>query len=46
MAGIAVLPNITNLMATQEYGKYSTRGPSELTSDKENKTTGLDRDYC
>ena len=45
VAGIAVLPNITNLMATQEYGKYSTRGPSELTSDKENKTTGLDRDY-
>ena len=45
VAVLAVLPNITNLWATQEYGKYSTRGPSELTSDKENKTSGLDRDY-
>lgn len=44
-AGLAILSNITNLWATQEYGKYSTRGPSELTSDKENQTTGLDRDY-
>ncbi|MFM7727738.1 MAG: hypothetical protein ACKO7B_13615, partial [Flavobacteriales bacterium] len=42
---LAVGSNITNLMATQEYAKYSTRGPSELTSDKENKTGGLDRDY-
>jgi hypothetical protein len=45
MAGLAVGANITNLWATQEYSKYSTRGPSELTSEKENKTTGLDRDY-
>ena len=44
-AGLAVLSNITNLWATQEYGKYSTRGPSELMADKENQTTGLDRDY-
>ena len=44
-AVLAVLSNITNLWATQEYGKYSTRGPSELTTDKENQTTGLDRDY-
>ena len=44
-AGLAVLSNITNLWATQEYGKYSTRGPSELLADKENQTTGLDRDY-
>lgn len=42
---LAVGSNITNLLVTQEYGKYSTRGPSELTSDKENKTSGLDRDY-
>lgn len=42
---LAVLSNITSLWATQEYGKYSTRGPSELTADKENQTTGLDRDY-
>jgi hypothetical protein len=42
---LAVSCNITNLWATQEYGKYSTRGPSELTADKENQTSGLDRDY-
>ncbi|HRH67646.1 MAG TPA: YfhO family protein, partial [Bacteroidia bacterium] len=45
VAVLAVATNITNLWATQEYGKYSTRGPSELTADKENQTTGLDRDY-
>ena len=44
-AALAILSSITNLWATQEYGKYSTRGPSELTSNKENQTTGLDRDY-
>lgn len=43
-AFIAVLPNITNLWATYEYGKYSTRGPSELTAKKE--STGLDKDYA
>ena len=45
VALIAGCTNLTNLLATEEYGKYSTRGPSELTSDKENKTSGLDRDY-
>lgn len=45
MAVFAVGANITNLWATQEYAKSSTRGPSELTSDKENKTSGLNRDY-
>jgi len=45
VALIAGCTNLTNLLATEEYGKYSTRGPSELTADKENKTTGLDRDY-
>ncbi len=44
-AVFALFSNITNLWATQEYGKYSTRGPSELSADKENQTTGLDRDY-
>jgi hypothetical protein len=45
IALIAGCTNLTNLLATQEYGKYSTRGPSELSSDQDNKTTGLDRDY-
>lgn len=43
---IAFGANIGNLWTTYEYGKYSTRGKSELTSDKANKTTGLDRDYA
>lgn len=43
-AGLAVLPNITNLWATSEYGQYSTRGPSELTEKK--ISTGLDKDYA
>lgn len=45
MAALALSTNITNIWATQEYGKYSTRGPSELSKDKENQTSGLDRDY-
>ena len=44
-ATFALLTNITSLWATYEYGKYTIRGKSELTSDKENKTSGLDRDY-
>lgn len=38
--------NISNLWATWEYGKYTIRGPSELTHDPENRTTGLDIDYA
>lgn len=45
-SALAVGPNITNLMLTEEYGNYSTRGKSDLTDDKENKTTGLDKDYA
>ena len=46
---LAVGLNATNILATQEYVKESSRGPSELTlnpdgSPKE-KTSGLDRDY-
>ena len=44
-AVLAVLPNITSLVATEEYGKYSTRGPSELKLNSDIQTTGLDKDY-
>ena len=43
-AALAVLPNITNLLLTYEYGNYSTRGQSELTEKK--VSTGLDKDYA
>jgi len=42
----AVLTNITSLWATWEYGKYTIRGKSELTVNRENKTSGLDKDYA
>lgn len=51
-AMLAVGTNITSLLATEEYGKYSIRGPSELTrtSDgQENENVavnGLDKDYA
>jgi len=43
---IAILTHITNLWATYEYGKYTIRGKSELTTDQENRTSGLDKDYA
>lgn len=43
---IALGANVSNLWTTYEYGKYSTRGKSELTNDKANKTSGLDKDYA
>ncbi len=46
VALLAVLTHSTNLWATYEYGKYTIRGKSELTSNLENKTTGLDKDYA
>lgn len=42
----ALLTNITSLWATYEYGKYTIRGKSELTTDKHNRTSGLDKDYA
>lgn len=45
-AAFAVLTNIATLWATWEYGKDTIRGKSELTSDLENKTSGLDKDYA
>lgn len=47
VAGIfAVLTNITNIWATYEYSKHTIRGKTELTTEKENRTTGLDKDYA
>lgn len=43
---IAIGTNITNLMATYQYGKETIRGKTELTSEKENRTTGLDKAYA
>ncbi len=43
--GLALLPNLVNFWTTYEYGKYTTRGPSELSDSTGNKTTGLDKDY-
>jgi hypothetical protein len=46
IAGVLALGcNFSNLWNTYDYAKYTIRGPSELTSDKSNKTTGLDKDY-
>lgn len=42
----AFMTNITSLWATYEYGKYTIRGKSELTTEKENRTSGLDKDYA
>jgi len=47
LAGLLALgSNAGNLMATYQYGKFSTRSRSELTFNKENKTSGLDKDYA
>ncbi|PWI29647.1 hypothetical protein DI383_10535 [Flavobacteriaceae bacterium LYZ1037] len=46
---LAIGLNATNILATQEYAKESTRGQSELTIHPDGSpkeiTTGLDRDY-
>ncbi|GAL90594.1 YfhO family protein [Jejuia pallidilutea] len=46
---LAIGLNATNVMATKEYVKYSTRGKSELTINPDGSpkaiTSGLDKDY-
>jgi predicted SnoaL-like aldol condensation-catalyzing enzyme len=44
---LGVLPNMSNLLPINEYGKYSMRGPTEITKKGESqKSSGLDRDYA
>lgn len=42
---VAVGMNFSRLYTTWQYSKETIRGPSELTTNDENKTTGLDKDY-
>lgn len=42
---LAVGMNFGSLYTTYEYGKYSIRGKSDLISDNDNKTGGLNKDY-
>ncbi len=43
---IAIGPNISNLWTTYEYSNYTIRGKSDLTLNKANQTSGLDKDYA
>lgn len=42
---LAVATNLDRLWSTYEYGKYSTRGKTELTTENAAAKSGLDRDY-
>ena len=42
---LAIASNTTVLWTTYEYGKESTRGKSELTTDETDQTSGLDKSY-
>jgi len=44
-AVVAIGMNFSRLYTSWEYSKETIRGPSELTSNNENKTSGLDKDY-
>ena len=43
---LAVLPNFSSLWVNYEISKQSMRGEPELTLNKENQTSGLDKDYA
>lgn len=45
-AVLAIGTNFANLWTTFEYSKYTIRGKTELTTEKENRTSGLDKDYA
>jgi hypothetical protein len=42
---LSVGMNFNSLYTTYEYGKYSTRGKSDLVTNDSKKTSGLDKDY-
>ncbi len=43
---VSILLNFTNLAVTYDYAKDSIRGKSELSVNKKNQTSGLDKDYA
>ena len=43
---LALLCNTGKIWSVYEYGQYSTRGPSELTSNDQQGGAGLDQDYA
>ena len=45
-AVLAVLPNVSTLWINYEISKQTMRGNPELTANKENQTSGLDKDYA
>ncbi len=45
-AVLAIGSNFLSLSTVYDYGKDSMRGPSELTSEQDNRTSGLDKDYA
>jgi hypothetical protein len=49
LAGAAILAagiNFPNLYLINEYGKYSMRGKSELSANKDDQTSGLNKSYA
>ncbi len=45
VGGLSVGTNLVNIWGTLEYGKYTTRGKSDLIKTGTNQTSGLDKDY-
>lgn len=43
---LAVGTSFANIWATYEYGKDTIRGKTELSTEKSNRTSGLDKDYA